>query len=52
MVLVGDSLTEDREARHRSREFLPTIAERVLGRGIASDGLGVRARGLARRMDA
>lgn len=52
VVLVGDSLTEGWESRGRIRKFLPTIADRVLGRGISSDGLGVHARGLARRMGA
>lgn len=52
VVLVGDSLTEGWESRNRVRKFLPSIADRVLNRGIASDGLGVGPRGLLRRMDA
>ncbi len=52
VVLVGDSLTEGWESRGRIRKYLPSLADRVLGRGIASDGLGVGPRGLLRRMDA
>lgn len=52
VVLVGDSLTEGWESRGRIRKFLPALADRVLGRGIASDGLGSGPRGLLRRMDA
>jgi lysophospholipase L1-like esterase len=50
VVLVGDSLTEGWTGE-RVRRFLPGIAERVLNRGIASDGVGVHARGVLRRLD-
>lgn len=50
VVLVGDSLTEGWSAE-RVRRFLPAVAGRVLNRGIASDGVGVAARGVRLRLD-
>lgn len=47
VVLVGDSLTEAWEARDRTAKYLPTLADRVLNRGIGGD----TTRGLARRLD-
>lgn len=51
VVLVGDSLTEGWSARQRVTKFLPTLAPRVLVRGISSDGVGVNARGVLHRLD-
>jgi lysophospholipase L1-like esterase len=51
VVLVGDSLTEGWTYRDRVRKFLPTLAPRVLVRGISSDGVGVNDRGVLHRMD-
>ena len=51
VVLVGDSLTEGWTAQ-RVRRYLPDLADKVLNRGIASDGVGVSARGVSRRLDA
>lgn len=47
VVLVGDSLTEAWEARGRTANYLPTLADRVLNRGIGGD----TTRGLAKRLD-
>ena len=52
VVLLGDSLTEGWEAGGRTARYLPEVAERVLNRGIASDGLGVGSRGIRHRLDA
>jgi lysophospholipase L1-like esterase len=50
VVLVGDSLTEGWSPA-RIRRFLPTLAPRVLNRGISSDGVGVNDRGVLHRLD-
>lgn len=51
VVLIGDSLTEGWTPSRIARS-LPTLAPRVLNRGITSDGTGARARGVSRRLDA
>jgi lysophospholipase L1-like esterase len=49
VVLVGDSLTEGWSGG-RIRKFLPTVADRVLNRGISSDGVGLNERGVLNRL--
>jgi lysophospholipase L1-like esterase len=49
VVLVGDSLTEGWRWGQRVERYLPTLAERVLNRGISSDTAG-GARGVLNRM--
>ncbi|HZU98850.1 MAG TPA: GDSL-type esterase/lipase family protein [Planctomycetota bacterium] len=49
VVLVGDSLTEGWNAG-RIKKFLPTVAERVLNRGISADGVGLNERGVLNRL--
>jgi lysophospholipase L1-like esterase len=50
VVLAGDSLTEGWSAP-RVKRFLPGLAERVLNRGISSDGVGLNDRGVLHRLD-
>jgi lysophospholipase L1-like esterase len=53
VVLVGDSLTEGWELGGRTAKYLPSLAPRVLNRGIAGDGLGLgSSRGIRHRLDA
>lgn len=50
VVLVGDSITEGFTAQ-RVAKYLPASKDRVLNRGISSDGVGVNDRGVLHRLD-
>ena len=45
VVLLGSSSMQGWESKGRVRRFLPTIAARVLNRGISGDGIGIRVPG-------